>query len=242
MSVAEAVQAGVAGAAVCALAATLVARLVARLPEPEPDPELEADEGPKQPYRELAVTPGFAASVVWAAAAVGAVAGASLGWDWYLAVVLPVVPLGAALSVIDLRERLLPNRLVYPALALAVAGALVVWAVTGDHDVLLRGGLGYLIALAVYDLLWRISPSGLGYGDVRAAALAGFLLAPLGWPTYVVALWLSAVLLGVPTLVGALVRRDRGILRAHYPFGPFLLGAVPIGLAIQRPVTALLGS
>ncbi len=240
MSVAEAVQAAVASAAACALAAVLVARLVGRLPEPEPDPELEAAEGPKEPYREMAVAPGFAASVVWAAAAVGAVAGASLGWDWYLAVVLPVTPLGAALAVVDLRARLLPRWLVYPALALAVAGALVVWAVTGEHDVLLRGGLGYLIALAVYELLWRISPNGLGYGDVRAAALAGFLLAPLGWETYVVALWLSSALLGVPALVRAVMRRDRGLLRAHYPFGPFLLGAVPVGLAIQRPLTALL--
>ena len=91
-----------------------------------------------------------------------------------------------------------------------------------------------------YGALWWLSPTGLGFGDVRVAALAGFLLAPLGWPTFVVALWLASVLFGVPTLVVALVRRDLGRLRTHYAFGPFLLGAVPIGLVIARPLTALL--
>ncbi len=41
-------------------------------------------------------------------------------------------------------------------------------------------------------------------------------------------------------LVVALVRRDLGRLRTHYAFGPFLLGAVPIGLVIARPLTAVL--
>ena len=242
VGVAEAIQAGVAGGAACALAALVVPRLVARLPEPDPDPELEAEEGPKEPYRAMAAAPGFTAAVVWTAALVGAVSGAALGWDWYLAVVLPVVPLGAALAVIDLRTRLLPLRLVYPALALAVVGALVVWAGTGEPDVLPLAALGYVVAFLGYGGLWWLSPSGLGFGDVRVAALAGFVLAPLGWPTYVAALWLGSVAFGVPALVVALVRRDRSVLRTHYPFGPFLLGAVPIGLAIQRPLTSLLGS
>ncbi len=242
VEVAEAVQAGVAGAAACALAAALLPRLVARLPEPEPDPELEELEGPKPPYRELAGSPGFAVAVVWTAAAVGAVAGAALGWDSYLAVVLPAVPFGAALAVIDLRVRLLPLRLVYAALLLAVVGAAAVGAATGSPDVLVRGAGGYVAAGLVYGALWWLSPSGLGFGDVRAAALAGFLLAPLGWGVLVVALWLGSVLFSVPALVVATVRRDRNVLRRHFPFGPFLLGAVPIGLVIQRPLTALLGA
>lgn len=240
MSLAEAVQAAVVCAGTCAAVAALLPWLVARLPEPEPDAELEAVEGPKQPYPAMAAAPGFTAAVVWTAGAVGAVAGASLGWDAYLAVVLPAVPFGAALAVIDLRSRLLPLRLVYPALALAVIGAAAVWGLTGDRDPLVLGVLGWLAAGLVFGVLWWLRPSGLGFGDVRAVALVGFLLAPLGCEVLVLALWLGSAGFGVLLGGRALVRRDRGILRSHYPYGPFLLGAVPIGLAIQRPLTALL--
>ena len=95
-----------------------------------------------------------------------------------------------ALAWSDLRRRVIPNRIVYPALvlALAVSGA---WPDRGLVEAL-TGGLG---AFAVAITIRALSGGGLGGGDVKMAALVG---AVVGFPGVLAAgLW-AAITGGVP--------------------------------------------
>lgn len=240
-------------AALAAIAAGLVGLLVPRvvtaLPEPPPDPvlaELEAkalegpltarqqvrlDEGPKRLYRDIGAEPGLGpiTSVVAALAAVAVVL--AVGVDLDLVVLLPVVPIGVLLAVVDLKTRLLPSRVVWAGLGLALvcAAALVPFTDTAD---LVRALMGFALGFGFFFVLWFVYPAGMGFGDVRLAGLCGFLLAHQGWGEWVVGLYSAFLLSGVPALVVALLRRSTQVLKFNIPLGPFLLVGVPIGLAV----------
>ena len=122
-----------------------------------------------------------------------------------------------ALAWSDLRRRVLRNRLVYPALVLAIAvsGA---WPDRGVVEAL-TGGLGALtVAIAIRGL----SGGGLGGGDVKMVALVG---AVVGYPGVLSAGFWAALAGGVTAAVLLVTRRaGRG---DRVPYGPFIaLGAV----------------
>ena len=73
-----------------------------------------------------------------------------------------------ALAWSDLRRRIIPNRIVYPVLVLALAAS-GAWPDRGFAEAL-AGGLG---ALAVVIAIRGLSGGGLGRGDVKMAALMG---------------------------------------------------------------------
>ena len=112
------------------------------------------------------------------AAAIGLV----LGWSWSLLVVLPLVPIGVALAVIDWRTRLLPTRLIAPAYAVTVVTILVAWLADGRRPGRPGAGRARLAGLRrLFFVLWFIYPRGLGYGDVRLSGVLGLALGWLGW-------------------------------------------------------------
>ena len=132
---------------------------------------------------------------------------------------------GVLLAVIDLRHRLLPNRVVGPAL---VAGALLLTgaaAVDGRWDDLARAALGAVVLFAIFLVLALISPSALGMGDVKLAGLLGLHLGWLGWDAVLLGAAAGFVVQAVLSLV--LLASRRIDLRGELPFGPAMLaGAV----------------
>lgn len=122
-----------------------------------------------------------------------------------------------ALASIDLRDGVIPNRIVYPALAagLVASGA---WPDRGLVEAL-AGGAWALGAALLVRVLGR---GALGGGDVKMAALAGAVVGSPG----VLAAGVVATLAGgaVSALLVAARRAGRG---ARLPYGPFLaLGAI----------------
>ncbi len=117
-----------------------------------------------------------------------------------------------ALAVLDLRRGVIPNRLVYPALA----AALLLSAAWPDRGVAeaLRGGLG---ALAVAAGVRALSRGALGGGDVKMAALVGVVV---GGPDVLTAGLVAAVAGG--TVAAALLASRRLAWGARLPYGPFL--------------------
>lgn len=235
----------------CALAGALSPYVVARLPQPAPPPDPEdgvaltpaqqvlIDEGPVPTYAEVAARPSTRPVLTVVAGVGGALLGWSLGAAWVLVLVLPLAPLGAALALVDLRCRLLPSRLILPATALAVGYGVMAWLLSGSSDELVRGLIGLAAARSVFWLLWFVRSAGMGFGDVRLAALLGFVLAYLGWDVYAVGLYAPFVIFALPGLLLAIVRRDRSLLKQAYPFGPFLLLGALLGVLLGEP---LLGS
>lgn len=137
------------------------------------------------------------------------------------------------LGVIDLRHRLLPDRIVVPTLVGGAALLLVAALADGAWSDLLRSVLGTAALFAVFLVLAVISPSGLGMGDVKLAAALGLFLGWLGWGAVLVgalAGFLVQALLALVLLGLGRVRRDSDL-----PFGPAML--VGAGLAIALTVT-----
>lgn len=230
----------------CALVAGLVGlgvpRLVASLPRaaaPPGDPE--PAEPARPTYAAVAAQPHLAVVSALTSALAAALVASSVGARWSLVGLVPLVPLGVALAIVDARTRLLPRVLVLPAtgvlLGLAVVGALA----AGEPDDLVRAVLGLLLGRSVLWLLWFVRPAGMGFGDVRLAALLGLALGYLGWPELLVGLYAGFLLFGVPGALLALVRRDAALLRTAYPFGPFLLGGALLGIVLGDPVARALG-
>ena len=104
-----------------------------------------------------------------------------------------------AVTVTDLERRIVPNRIVVPALAVA----LVVQTVRDPSVEWILSALG---AGGFFLLLALVNPAGLGMGDVK---LAAFLGAWLGYAV-AVALFVGALLGAVPALVLLARRRSEG--------------------------------
>lgn len=232
----------------------LVPPMIARLPEPalgepeEPDKgeadtevpaaEPAAPEEPKEPYAHIAALPGLAAYAAVGAGLAAAAMGLVLGWDPALVVLLPLVPVSAALTVIDWRTRLLPTRLIAPSYAVTLVTVLVAFFLDGrDVGDLYRTGLGWLVYGGLFFVLWFIYPRGLGYGDVRLAGVLGLALGWVGWGALLLGIWSGLLLGGVLGGLLSLVTRRR-----DYPFGPFMLLGALLGVVLGQPVmTAVYG-
>jgi leader peptidase (prepilin peptidase)/N-methyltransferase len=116
------------------------------------------------------------------------------------------------LSVVDLEERRIPNRIVLPATAVVLAAQVgffperaLEWVVAS-----LAAALFLLLPLLVY-------PGGMGMGDVKMALLLG---AALG-QAVVVALLVGTL---VPGVLAAILLASRGAAarKTALPYGPFL--------------------
>jgi len=163
---------------------------------------------------------------VWACAAFGALLCGALGWRLsgaslaaWLAVALVALPL----AVIDLACLRLPDLLVLPA-GLVVLALAVAFGPAG-RCILAAGVLG-----GAYLVLALLPRSGLGYGDVKLAALLGLVLGWLGWRSVLLGAVLPYAFAG-PVAIAALLthrlRRDGAL-----PFGPYLLaGALVAAVA-----------
>jgi leader peptidase (prepilin peptidase)/N-methyltransferase len=146
------------------------------------------------------------------------------GLSWELSAFLFLAAAGVLLTVIDLRHRLLPDRVVAPGLGLGVVLLTLAAVARGEWADLLRAGLGAVVLFSVFLALALISPRSMGMGDVKLAALLGLYLGWLGWGAVFVGAVAGFVVQAVLALV--LLAGRRIGLREHLPFGPaMLLGA-----------------
>lgn len=139
------------------------------------------------------------------------------GWSWETFMGLGFVSFLIPLSIIDIREMLLPNLLTYPLIGFALMGRLAV----GSEPVwsYLAGGIfgaGFLL------FLWRVSPylfgkEGMGLGDVKLMAGIGLMV---GMKGTILTLFASSFL---GLIVGLILQKANRLSQQQYvPFGPFL--------------------
>jgi leader peptidase (prepilin peptidase)/N-methyltransferase len=153
---------------------------------------------------------------VWVALAVAC---AIVFDDWDEAVVAALgCAVLVAVSVTDLERRIIPNRIVLPALAVAlvvqtVRSPSVEWVVSA-----VAAGAFFLALALVY-------PAGLGMGDVKLMAFMGAWLGR----DVAVALFAGSLLGVVPALV-MLVRPGGPGRKGMLPYGPFLAAGGVVGL------------
>ena len=82
------------------------------------------------------------------------------------------------IALIDLRHRIIPNRLMYPSLILFPAVIVLAWLI-GDATDPVRGAIGLLLYGGILFVVAVVS-RGMGMGDVKLAALIGLVLGSLG--------------------------------------------------------------
>jgi leader peptidase (prepilin peptidase) / N-methyltransferase len=140
------------------------------------------------------------------------------------ALLAPFLGLMLALALIDLRWRVVPNRITYPALAVFLA-AIAAGHLAGAGVDGLRGLAGLALYAGPLFVLALALPHGMGLGDVKLAALIGLVLGSLGLAYVAVAAFTGIVAGGLgATLAMAVMGYGR---KQQIPFGPFLAaGAV----------------
>src|SRR5688572_8137531 len=97
---------------------------------------------------------------------------------WVGALIAALLSLMPAITVIDVQHRIIPNRLMYPALIAFPLFVVVAFAAGGDVDPV-RAALGFAIFGGGLFLVAAVS-GGMGMGDVKLAALEGVALGALG--------------------------------------------------------------
>jgi leader peptidase (prepilin peptidase) / N-methyltransferase len=177
---------------------------------------------PLYPLTELAVGLLFALTVI-------------VGWHdpaAEIAIDLVFVTMLAAITLTDLEQRIIPNKIL-------LAGAIVCLAIAIPTDpaglperliaAAAAGGLLFAVALAY--------PKGMGLGDVKLTATMGLFLGRAVAPAILVAL-----LVGSLVGLALLARHGSQARKMAIPFGPFLaLGGVVGMLAGERLVDLYLG-
>ncbi len=154
--------------------------------------------------------------IIVVAALLAVLAYASHGLTFAGLVVMLELWLLLAISVVDLREHRIPNRLLALTALLVVVGSLV-FRQPAPVAALLGGCAG----LAIFLLLARLRPGALGMGDVKLAGVIGLMV---GFPQVAFALLVGIIAGGLVALVMWLGRRGGGDHAMAY--APYLaLGA-----------------
>jgi leader peptidase (prepilin peptidase)/N-methyltransferase len=171
------------------------------------------DEPARKPFR-----------VWWPGLAAGAMFAAALGAVWVSdaglvrsAFLLAGVAVLTWIAWFDMRTHRAPNRVVYPATALALAGSL-----TLGWDAAVSSLAGSAAAFGVFLVIALLGRGAMGYGDVKVAALAGALVGIKGLLLLLLVTHLVGVLFAAAALGFRL--RSRGDEVAFTPF--LLLGVV----------------
>lgn len=136
------------------------------------------------------------------------------------------------LTIIDLRHRRLPNKIVHPG-AIAIAVLVVVARALGaplDPLDAAIGGVAFGGALLVVEVASR---GGMGMGDVKLAGLIGLLVGAVDLASVAVAAGAAILLGGVAAIVALARGADR---RSALPFGPMLAAGALIALFAGRPL------
>ncbi|MBX4206293.1 prepilin peptidase [Candidatus Parcubacteria bacterium] len=128
---------------------------------------------------------------------------------------LPVFSLYVAITVYDLRHKIIPDGLAYAAAALALLFALLMGG---------RGLLDWLagpVLFSFFGLIWFLSRGrAMGFGDAKLALSIGLLLgAREGFSAVVAAFWIGAAY-----GIGAMIFSPKRLtMKSEVPFAPFLV-------------------
>jgi leader peptidase (prepilin peptidase)/N-methyltransferase len=120
--------------------------------------------------------------------------------------------------VIDIEHQLILDRVVFPGMALALVFSLfntelhaeIFWR---PIYAAIGGGAGFTLMLIPF----LVSRGGMGFGDVKMAALIGLMA---GFPGIFISLFLAIISGGLAATALLILRRKKR--REAVPFGPFL--------------------
>lgn len=196
----------------------------------QPGDEREPEDGRAEEGHDLNVE-----VPVWLMVPIATIAAALLiaafGFNALLWSLVPFAVLIAAVTVIDLRELRVPNRITGPGAIVAVPAIALASLADWPDLSLRRAVIGALVMGAAYLLLALINPAGMGLGDVKLAPLLGAQLALFGWVPFVRGLVLAFFIVG-PVAIVLLLARKAG-RSTGLPFAPFMCAGALTALLLE---------
>jgi len=211
--------------------ARLALRLAAGYRTPADGAHAKADPTVPGPVTTVTdVRPGAVRVAVVAIVLAVLIAGAGLlmGPRPGLAALLWTAGAAVVLAQVDLAVHRLPDRVVFPSIAVVAAAWLADAVVTGSWDALLRAALAGLVAFGAAVAAALISPGGMGFGDVKLLGLLGLLLGWFGWSVLGLGVVLGFVVGALGTVVLLALRRAGW--RSEVALGPSLLLGAALAL------------
>jgi leader peptidase (prepilin peptidase)/N-methyltransferase len=205
---------------------------------------------------EAPITPAYpAVELVTSALFVAAVL--RFDWTWVLLPFLLLFAMLVAVSVVDLYDYRIPDRIVFPTLAISVPLVVVISFVEDLPEAAVWALGGAVLFSGILFLTSLLPGGGMGFGDVKLALVLGLFLGWLGsnlrgMVLLVFAALLIGSLLGVVmgVVVGALrTRLGRGVLadpdaeddlsarswsKQPIPFGPSLATATVVAVLFSN--------
>jgi len=130
--------------------------------------------------------------------------------------------------VVDLEQGLILNKVIYTGVVVALILALFLpqpWITQVKFYGVANFAIGGVIGFVLFLLIAIISQGGMGWGDVKLAALIGLAT---GFPLVFVSLIMGAIIGGLVAIF-MLISKKRG-RKESIPFGPFLALAAWITL------------
>jgi leader peptidase (prepilin peptidase) / N-methyltransferase len=137
---------------------------------------------------------------------------------------------GVALAAIDVAVHRLPDRLTGPAYVVTVVLFAVAAVAERDPGALLRALLAGVALAGGYLALAIVSPSQLGFGDVKLAGLLGIALGWLGWRAVLTGALLGFTFVALASL--ALLAARKVTMRSAVSFGPFMLAGALVAAVL----------
>ncbi len=122
-------------------------------------------------------------------------------------------------SVIDLKYKIIPNKITYPSIIIALILSFIL-----NHITFISSFIGILIPGGLLLLLALLYGKGLGMGDVKLVAVIG---AVLGWQFTLLGIFIGSffgAIIGITLMITGVIDR-----RTRIPFGPL----ISIGIIIS---------
>ncbi|MGH2629586.1 MAG: prepilin peptidase [Actinomycetota bacterium] len=150
---------------------------------------------------------------------------------WVAVMMAAFLALMPAISWIDIRHRIIPNRVTYPAFLGFAVYVVAARLFDGGTDPL-RAMIGALSYAGVLFLVAMIS-RGMGMGDVKLALVIGVVLGSIGLRFVGVAAAAAVVFGGLGGIVALASGRDR---KAMIPFGPYMAAGAVVAAFWGEPI------
>ena len=169
--------------------------------------------------------------VLWVEIATTALFGLAY-WQYGLSIALPIalfyISLFMVIIVIDFEHGLILNKVTYPALVIALLLSVFFTIFLPEVSIvpsIARAAIGGGIGFVFFLLVALVSRGGMGFGDVKLAALIGLAT---GFPLVIVALIMGMLLGGLAAVILLVLKVKKR--KQAMPFGPFLAAAAIVTL------------
>lgn len=142
-----------------------------------------------------------------------------IGLRWELLVALFFISVLVTVTQTDLRERLIPDRIVFPALG--TAALLRVWVLDDPYWTYLLSSIGSFLlfyAIAVLGSL-LLKKDAMGGGDIKLYLFVGTVL---GWPSTAVSVFFASLAGTIYGYTRLMVTKQKAPKSRELPFGPFI--------------------